>query len=105
MASLKLITGAFLLLGTVAAGAQGVPGTPPSPQQGGPETGMMHGHMEGHGGYMGMHRPMMSKAAAFRFRRDGAEIDIKCAADEPTKACVDAASILIDKVNSANPAH
>lgn len=104
MANLKVLTGVLLLLGTVAASAQSAPGTPPPPP-GGPEVGMMHGHMEGHGGYMGMHRPMMSKAAAFRFRRDGAEIDIKCAADEPTKACVDAASILIDKVNSANPAH
>ena len=63
----------------------------------------MHGPMGGHGGYMGMHRPpmmMMQKSAGFRFKRDGAEIDIRCAADEPTKACVDAAAVLIDKLAS-----
>jgi len=48
--------------------------------------------------------PMMQKSAGFRFKRDGAEIDIRCAADESTKACVDAASVLIDKLASMKTA-
>jgi hypothetical protein len=47
---------------------------------------------------------MMQKSAGFRFKKDGAEIDIRCASDENTKACVDAASVLIDKIASMKPA-
>jgi hypothetical protein len=100
MARLHILAGAFLVLGAMAAHAQGAPGAPPPPP-GGPEPGMMHPPMGERGGYMGMHRPpmeMMQKAAGFRFKRDGAEIDIRCASSEPTKACVDAASVLIDKL-------
>ena len=95
MTRLNLLAGAFILFGVAAAHAQGAP--PAELPQGGPEAGMMHGPM---GGPMGMHRPMMmmQKSAGFRFKRDGAEIDIRCAAYEPTKACVDAASVLIDKL-------
>jgi hypothetical protein len=71
---------------------------------------MMHPHMidgeGGHGGWMAMHEhhmAMMQGAAAFRFRRGDAEIDIKCAASESTKACVDAAATLIDKINASVP--
>jgi hypothetical protein len=63
--------------------------------------------MGGRGGYMGMRHPpmgMMQKSAGFRFKKDGAEIDIRCASDEPTKACVDAASVLIDKLATMKPA-
>ena len=55
---------------------------------GGP--GMMHMMHE-------MHRPP-SKAAHFRFRKGDAMVDIKCADDEPMKACVDAGSALLDKL-------
>ena len=101
MARLHLFAGAFLVFGAVAARAQGAPGGPPPPP---PPPGPPMGE---HGGYMGMHRPpmaMMQKSAGFRFKRDGAEIDIRCAADESTKACVDAASVLIDKLASMKPA-
>lgn len=106
MARLHLLAGAFIILGAIAANAQGAPSAPPPPP-GGPEPGMMRPPMGGPGGHMGMHRPpmpMMQKSAGFRFKRDGAEIDIRCAADESTKACVDAASVLIDKLASMKTA-
>jgi hypothetical protein len=57
------------------------------------------------GGWMGMHgQPMMmQRAAMFRFRRGDAEIDIKCATDESTQACVEAAGTLIDKLHLGPP--
>jgi hypothetical protein len=101
MTRLNLLAGAFMILGTVAAHAQSpAPDASAAPPPGGADGGAMHGSMGGHGGYMGMHRRamMMQKSAGFRFKRDGAEIDIRCAADESTKACVDAAAVLIDKL-------
>jgi uncharacterized iron-regulated membrane protein len=58
----------------------------------GPHMGWMMRHM------MEAHRPPPSKAAHFRFRKGDAMVDIKCADDEPTKACVDAGSALLDKL-------
>jgi len=55
--------------------------------------GMRHGHAE----MMRRMGPPPSKAAHFRLRRGDALIDVKCADDEPMKACVDAASVLLDK--------
>jgi hypothetical protein len=52
---------------------------------------MMHGRHHG---------PRSDPAAHFRFRRGDAEIDIHCALQEPMRACVDAASTLLDKVQS-----
>jgi hypothetical protein len=101
MTRLNLLAGAFLVLGAAAAHAQGAPSdAPAAPPPGGEDGGMMHGPMGDHGGYRGMHHRamMMQKSAGFRFKRDGAEIDIRCAANEPTKACVDAAAVLIDKL-------
>lgn len=46
--------------------------------------------------------PMPSKAAHFRIKGPGLALDIKCPDDEPVKACVDAASQLIDKAGSAH---
>ena len=46
-----------------------------------------------------MHAMMQaSKAARFHFSRGENVVDIRCAADEPMKACVDAASALLDKL-------
>ena len=59
----------------------------------GPNPYMMRGMME-----RMMRRPPPTKAAVFRFHKGDARVDIKCAEDEPTKACVDAASTLIDKL-------
>ena len=56
-----------------------------------------HGRQEWH------YRWEHSTAAFFRFKRDNAEIDIKCAEMEQTQTCVQAAMALIDKVNSTQP--
>ena len=45
-----------------------------------------------------MHPP---KGAMFVFRRGDARVIIKCADDEPTKACVDGATALLDKLPNA----
>lgn len=49
---------------------------------------------------MRMHGRMAppSKAAHFVLHRGDAVVDIKCAEDEPMKACVDAATVLLDKL-------
>jgi len=68
------------------------------PGMGGPG---MHapGMMEGYGPMRGAHRgPPPSRAASFHFQRDDSEIHIHCAEGESTRACVDAASILLDKL-------
>ena len=90
-----LLAGAGLLLAAGVAFAQGAPPDGgPGPQ--GP------GEMRGPEGYMRgmmmmqMRRAELSKAAHFRFRKGDALVDIRCAVDEPTKACVDAGSALLD---------
>lgn len=86
--------------------AQGAPGygrMGPWMMGGGP--GWMMGH---HRGWMGQragwrrfhHRP---RGAHFSFRRGNAHIDIQCPANQSVKACVDAASTLIDKVARMGP--
>lgn len=95
-------TGLALSLGGVAA-AQTPPGPPPAPPAGmeGPPGAHEGGRHGPHGGWMGMrgHRPPpMSKAAFFRLHKGDASVSIKCPDDEPVKACVDAASALLDKL-------
>lgn len=84
-----------------AAKAEGAP--PPPPPGEGPRMDMSprHGGM----GYEDKFRPWhgkgkRSKAAHFRIDRPGNGIDIKCDEDEPMRACVDAAIVLIDKLNA-----
>jgi hypothetical protein len=99
MTRFPLLAGALILLSAVSANAQSAPSAPAP--AGNPEPAAAEAPDGGRGGFRGMHhRPfeMMHKAAGFRFKRDGAEIDIRCATNEPTRACVDAASVLIDKV-------
>jgi hypothetical protein len=114
MARIAVIASAFVLLGALSAFAQDAQTPPPGPPPGGPGMDRPMGGpgmgvdrpMGGHGGWMAMHHHMMmdmDKAASFRFRRDGAEISIRCASTEPTKACVDAASVLIDKIAAVAP--
>ena len=94
------LAGAFILASAAAAHAQGAPTEPAAPPPPGPGMEMRRPPMD-RGGPMGMHRHgmmMMQRSAGFRFKRDGAEIDIRCAGNEPMRACVDAASVLIDKV-------
>ena len=69
-----------------------------------PQGEMGRGAMEHlHGMMHGMHRPPPSKAARFMFRKGDAVVAIKCADDEPTKACVDAGSALLDKLAATQP--
>lgn len=95
-------TAAAALLAAGVAIAQPAP-PPPEAAPRGPMDGPMgerrspppdmRGEM--HGGM----RPMRpSKAAIFNFRKGDARVFIKCADDESTKACVDAASALMDKL-------
>ncbi len=114
---------ALLVGGTAFAQTPGPQGGPPGQQsgpgfqggppgsQGGPNGGPggFEGHgpggppfMMGHrGGPMRMFMHMMqeaSQAARFHLRRGDAELDIKCAANEPMMACVTAANALLDSV-------
>ena len=86
----------------MAQEAQGGPqgGPPGGPPPGGPPHPMMMGHHP-HGPEMDeemmhMHAP---KGAVFMFRDGDERMLIKCADEEPTKVCVDAATTLIDKIN------
>ena len=48
-----------------------------------------------------MRMQMQGPAGAhFRFRKGDAVVDIKCAEDEPMKACVEAGTALLDKIAS-----
>lgn len=55
-------------------------------------------------GMMGHHPGMMMggmrgpRGARFVFEREGAIIDLKCADNETTRACVDAAAVLLEKL-------
>ena len=52
-------------------------------------------------GMMGHHGMMhRTRAAVFRFRSGRAGFMVKCAEDEPMRACVDATLMLLDKVRS-----
>jgi len=110
-----LALAAAALVGSVTlAAAQ--PAPPPAPPAGqdnpapDPMRDRMHDgmHGEGRGGMMG-HRMGMGmmggdmrgpRGAHFVFEREGAMIDLRCAENEPTRACVDAAAVLLDKLGS-----
>ncbi|MFC7737854.1 hypothetical protein ACFQX4_18925 [Roseomonas sp. GCM10028921] len=65
--------------------------------------GMMGGGrgMEGHGPmHGGRHGPPPSRAARFHLERGDATIDIRCVEGEPSRACVEAALLLLDKVGT-----
>ncbi len=74
-------------------GMGGPRGPYPMMMGGGPERREMGERMMEH-----MHPP---RGAMFVFRRGDARIIIKCADDEPTKACVDGATALLDKLPNA----
>ncbi|WP_243958055.1 hypothetical protein [Methylobacterium sp. J-067] len=48
--------------------------------------------------------PPPSKGAHFNFERGDARIDVKCADDEPMKACADITLQLLDKLSTLKPA-
>jgi len=103
----KVLIGAALLAG-VALGAAGsaFSQTPPPDRPRGPDgdrgPGMWREHMEpGHfgPGMRAMRHP--PRSAVFMMSRGDNRIMIKCSDDEPTRACVDAASALLDKFGAA----
>ncbi|MGI4944693.1 MAG: hypothetical protein ACRYHQ_29745 [Janthinobacterium lividum] len=123
--SKPLALAAAVLLGSVTlAAAQpapppapsvGPPGAPPAGQDSpapDPMRERMHDgmHGEGRGGMMGQRMGMMHgmmgggmrgpRGAHFVFEREGASIDLRCADNESTRACVDAAAVLLDKLGS-----
>ena len=108
-AMFKVVTAAaglgLLVSASGIALAQGAP--PPNPPPPPPPPGDHGPGPQGDMGYMrrGMMRRMedFSKAAHFHFRKGDMAIDVKCAADEPTKACTDATGALLDKLNAATP--
>lgn len=112
---------AAALLGsvTLAAAQPAPPPAPPAAPPAGqdnpapdPMRDRMHDgmHGEGRGGMMGHRMGMMGgmmgggmrgpRGAHFVFEREGGMIDLRCAENEPTRACVDAAAVLLDKLGS-----
>ena len=75
-------------------------GRPDGGPRRGPPDGDRDGgwHRDHEGGWR--HHPMMlgMKAGHLRFRRGETGIDFKCAADDSTKACIDALMPLVDKL-------
>ena len=65
---------------------------PPDDQAGGRDGGDMRPHRMGH------FRPPPSKAARFHIETGDADIGIKCADDEPMKACADFTLQVLDKL-------
>jgi hypothetical protein len=109
MRTLTLLGAAAIVLGaTGVAAAQPVPppGTPEveATNEGAP-TQDAHGHPGMHGGPHWMRHGMMrpSRGAHFHFARNNGVVDIRCAEDEPMRACVDAASVLLDKLAGQQP--
>lgn len=91
-----------LIMGGPAAGRAMQEGMIGAPTRHGPHPMMMGGGEEGREmeeGMMHMHPP---KGAVFMFRRGDQRVMIKCADDEPTKACVDGAGALLDKLGGAS---
>ena len=92
------------------------PAEPSGPDAGGPPGGPPPGGPMRMREMMRMHEMMMhqrpdwgwrmppSKAAHFHFSRGDNSIDIKCADDESTQACVQAASTLLDKLAAMHQA-
>lgn len=76
------------------------PPPPPPPPPGGPR-----GAMDGPPPPPGMRPPPPppSKAARFRVEQGDMKVDVKCADDEPMKACGDIAIQMIDKIATPKP--
>lgn len=90
MKTLPLATSVLAFIGTVGAGAQPAP-SPESATGPGAPPAWRDGHPIGPFPFP---RP---RATIFRLKRGDAEIIVKCAEDEPTKACAEAASQFLDK--------
>lgn len=66
---------------------------PPPPGPGGPRDGGWRD------GPHGKRPPPPSKAAHFRLEDGERKVDVKCADDEPMKACADIMMQILDKMN------
>ncbi|CZT36749.1 hypothetical protein [Rhizobium sp. 9140] len=117
MKHLLLLAGFSLSLAAGAAVAQDTPPPPPPPAPPaaadamtpppppppggprGPEDAMKGG--KGPHGPEGHRPPPPSKAAHYRVETDEVKIDLKCADDEPAKACADLLMSTIDKLGIA----
>jgi hypothetical protein len=90
------LTAAALLLATAAVAQTPPPGAPrPSPEAGAPPPPPPPGGpRRGPDG-----PPPPPKAAQFKLQRGDVGIDVRCAADEPMKACADITLQLIDKLS------
>ncbi|MDL2397441.1 hypothetical protein [Rhizobium mayense] len=73
------------------------PPHPPAMGQHRPDDDAMMMRGGWHGGPMN-HRPMLSKAARFRIENGDVKIDVKCADDEPMKACADEVNQILDRL-------
>ena len=104
-----LFTAAGLAMLTGLAVAQEQPpAPPPAPMAAGqPDDGAppppppghgKHGERGPRGGRDGDRPPPPSKAAHIRLEKGDLKLDVKCADDEPMKACSDIALQLLDKV-------
>lgn len=112
--SFVLAAAALLGSATLVAAQPSPPPAPPpvatdAPAQPQPDGDGMRDRMRGGPGMMrDAHMRRMEEehgphAARFRFEKDGAMVGIQCANNETTRACVDAAGVLIDKL-AAQPA-
>lgn len=113
-----LAVAALGVMGAVAASAlaqpapapqppQAQPGGPPPPPPGpGPQArgpmppGFPPGEGPGMQGPRGWRHGPPSRAAAFHVERGDISVSVRCAQDEPTQACVDAAIRLMDKAGT-----
>ena len=113
VAGLAIVT-ATAAMAQPATGPGPTSGAVESPGRGDPEGGRHHGEQRGEnrgehrGEYRGEYRGMgmrtmmeAGRGARFEIRRGDTRIDVKCAPDEPMKACVEAATVLFDKVSPA----
>jgi len=106
--TIALLSAAAILAGS-AAMAQ--PAPPPGGPRPGPEAGAPPPPPPPGGPHAGPRGPRGGpdapppppKAAHFRLERGDTALDVKCAADEPMRACADIAVQLLDKL-SALPA-
>ena len=99
----------LIMLTAAGALAAGVAIAQPAP---GPDGGPPPAHEQmgergpgGPGGWFRrmMRRPPPTKAAFFNFRRGDAVVTIKCADDEPMKACTDAATTMLQALKDVAP--
>lgn len=88
---------------TASAPKADAPPPPPPGPQGGPAEDQLHADWR-HGpmGHRPPPPPPPSKAAHFRIETGDIKIDIKCAEDEPTKACADEVNQILDRLQGSS---